>query len=452
MLSELFLIDAEQLNGELRRYSQRDRGGSSAMAASAGDALADLLRTLELVAYSSCVRALARWLEHPRTPAQIAQRRAHIIELTDRLDQLIQSLRSDKPAGDDKLFATAWLSRYPWAATPDTAPAVLGHGLLPVVSPTALAAAPQPAAVAHSVHPSAQREGVNLAAAAQRLSTLAQARSLHESLAQTPAPSRNGIERVIVGLVAQARVSVDQIGAAALAVSLTAAPESLAWLAAAVAVLPLARPLRATAAAGVLSAELDGCEPSARALAMASQIVGQSGGRIDVLPGMLRLSLPRDPHRPSVIVLRSAQGWYALHALQYEGVEAGRVPDDTSPARVRPAARAAAPPSRARLRIGVESLQIDLTGPDASAEPPTLVWRYELPAAGQWPMPAHWQAMVSDSSGRLMPLLLPIHYEAALPDDPPALATPVAGKRRPRRRAGAETVAVVAAAEPIKRP
>ena len=450
MLSELFLIDAEQLNGELRRFSQRDRGDSSAMAASAADALADLLRTLELVAYSSCVRALARWLEQPRTPAQIAQRRAHITELTDRLDQLIQSLRSDKPAGDDKLFAAAWLSRDPWAATPDTVPAVPGHGLLPVVLPTALAAAPPPSAVARPAHP-AQREGVDPAASAHRLSTLAQARSLHESLAQTPAPSRNGIERVIAGLVAQARVSFDQIGAAALAVPLTAAPEALAWLAAAVAVLPMVRPLRATAAAGVLSAELDGCEPSARALDAASQIIGQSGGRIDVLPGMLRLSLPRDPQRPSVIVLRSAQGWFALHALQYEGVEAGRVLDDTSPGRIRPAARAAAPPSRARLRIGAESLQIDLTGPDATAEPLAWVWRYELPAASQWPMPVHWQAMVSDSSGRLMPLLLPIHYEAALPVGPPALATPTAAKRKPRRRVGAETVAMVAAADPSKR-
>ena len=62
-------------------------------------------------------------------------------------------------------------------------------------------------------------------------------------------------------------------------------------------------------------------------------------------------------------------------------------------------------------------------------------------------MPAQWHAMVSDSSGRLMPLLMPLEFKPmpvieALPapaQDVPALPL-AAPKRKPRRRAAAASV------------
>ncbi len=475
VLSELFLIDAEQLNSELQRFTHRERGASPASAASAADALADLLRTLELVAYASCARALARWLDQVQTPAQIGERRELTNELTGRISEVILSLRSDKPTADDKLFATDWLGRLaPAKPLAPTAPAVpslpTAQADLPSVLPSAKLPAKAPAdALADATHLAAAADAVR-AAADQRSTALAQARSLHEGLAQTPASSRAGIERVIAGLVAQARVGCEQLGGTALPAALSAAPEALAALAAAVAALPAGHSLRATAAAAVISVEIEGCQPSAYALAAVGQIIGQCGGRVDELPDGLRLTVPRDPRRPMVVVLRSAQGWFALHSLQFEGlVSAGGVASDsksglapTHPAAHSPAqptgriSRPATPARRlASLRIGADSLQLDLNIVDAAPEPSAAVWRYELPASALWPMPAQWQAMVSDSGGRLMPLLLPVELKPmpaveappAPAEDAPALPL-AAPKRKPRRRAAAAPVDPAEQAEP----
>jgi len=474
VLSELFLIDAEQLNSELQRFTQRERAASPASAASAADALADLLRTLELVAYASCVRALARWLDQVKTPAQIGERRELTNELTGRLSEVILSLRSDKPTLDDKLFATAWLDRL--APAKPLAPAAPAVPSLPAATadlPSVLTPAKLPTnapadALADATHRAAAADAER-AAADQRSTALAQARSLHEGLAQTPASSRAGIERVIAGLVAQARVGCEQLGGTALPAALSAAPETLAALAAAVAVLPAGHSLRATAAAAVLSVVIEGCQPSAYALAAIGQIIGQCGGRVDVLPDGLRLTLPRDPRRPMVVVLRSAQGWFALHSLQFEGlVDAGGVASD-NPSGLAPthppthpptqstgriSRPAAAPRRRASLRIGADSLQLDLNIADAAPEPSVAVWRYELPASDLWPMPAQWQAIVSDGSGRLMPLLLPVELKPmpavdallAPAEDGPAL--PLAAPKRKHRRRTAAPVDPGQQAEP----
>jgi len=479
VLSELFLIDAEQLNSELQRFTQRERGASPASAASAADALADLLRTLELVAYASCARALARWLDQVKTPAQIGERRELTNELIGRLSEVILSLRSDKPTADDKLFATAWLDRLaPAKPLAPTAPAVpslpAAQADLASVLPSAKLPAKLPAnapadALADAMHRAAAADA-DRAAADQRSTALAQARSLHEGLAQTPASSRAGIERVIAGLVAQARVGCEQLGGVVLPAALLAAPEALTALAAAVAALPAGHSLLATAAATVISVEIEGCQPSAYALAAVGQIIGQCGGRVDVLPDGLRLAVPRDPRRPMVVVLRSAQGWFALHSLQFEGlVGAAGVASDNksglapthlaahSPAQ--PTGRISRPAAPARrlasLRIGAESLQLDLNIDDAAPEPSAAVWRYELPASDLWPMPAQWQAMVSDGSGRLMPLLLPVELKPmpaadtlpASAEDVPALPL-AAAKRKPRRRAVATPVDPAQQAEP----
>ena len=470
VLSELFLIDAEQLNSELQRFMQRERGAASA--ASAADALADLLRTLELASYASCARALARWLDQVQTPAQVGERRELANELTDRLSEVILTLRSDKPAVDDKLFAAAWLGRLaPAKPVSSTAPAVPSappavEDLPTVLLSAALPVNPTADALAVSAQQAAAADA-HRAASDHRSSALAQARSLHEGLAQTPASARAGIERVIAGLVAQARVSYEQLGGTALPAALLAAPEALATMAAALAAaaLPAGPSLRATAAAGVLSVEIDHCQPSDHALAAVGQIVGQCGGRVDVLPDGLRLSVPRDPRRPLVVVLRCPQGWFALYSLQFEGLvvtDDAAVHAKTGLAPIHPVEQASghAGPTKGRisrtastarrqasLRIGAESLQLDLNIEDAAPEPAVAVWRYELPAPAQWPMPAQWQAMVSDSSGRLMPLLMPLEFKPmpvieALPapaQDVPALPL-AAPKRKPRRRAAAASV------------
>ena len=492
VLSELFLIDAEQLNSELQRFTQRERGATPASAASAADALADLLRTLELVAYASCARALARWLDQVQTPVQIGERRELTNELTGRLSEVILSLRSDKPTADDKLFATDWLGRLaPAKPLAPIAPAVPISPAAQADLPSALPSAKLPANVPvdalaataqHAVAADADR-----AAADQRSTALAQARSLHEGLAQTPASSRAGIERVIAGLVAQARVGCEQLGGIALPAALLAAPEALAALAAALAALPAEHSLRATAAAAVISVEIERCQPSAYALAAVGQIIGQCGGRVDVLPDGLRLTVPRDPRRPMVVVLRSVQGWFALHSLQFEGLvgtdgiasdnksglaSTQPAPHSPTPSTGRISRPAAAARRRASLRIGADSLQLDLNITDAAPEPSAAVWRYELPASALWPMPAQWQAMVSDSGGRLMPLLLPVELKPmppvdvlpapvvdalpapvvdALPaptEDVPALPL-AAPKRKPRRRAAAAPVDPAQQAEPI---
>ena len=106
------------------------------------------------------------------------------------------------------------------------------------------------------------------------------------------------------------------------------------------------------------------------------------------------------------------------------------------------------------MRIGADSLQLDLNIADAVPEPSVAVWRYELPASDLWPMPAQWQAMVSDGSGRLMPLLLPVELKPmpavdallAPAEDGPAL--PLAAPKRKHRRRTAAPVDPGQQAEP----
>ena len=387
-LSELFVIDAQHLVGDVQRFARGAPGASAVATASAAESLGDLLRTLELVAYAGCCRTLARRLE--AVPAVPEVERARVAELTTRLSAVLTSLRGQQAVADDPAFATTWLAQFV-----EFAPVSEGCR-----EPPHDVAAPLPAgtAVALSVPAAVGRE-----AASQRGIALVQARRLHDSLVQAHPTSRDSIERVIAQLLVQARVECAHLGAHALAPGLALAVEAFDALARAVSALPAARSARATVTAGVFSIELDDIAPSAETLALAGAAIAGQGGRIDPLPGGLRLSLPCDTRRPSVVVLRDAQGWLAVHALQFEGA-APAVPDTH--------ARGQVSQAHVALRVGASTRHLALDAEHVRGAAPSRAWRYELPEAQAWPLPSGWLALVRDVSGRVMPLLVPPDSEA----------------------------------------
>ena len=391
VLSELFLIDAQQLAGELQRFVRGANGATPIATASSADALADLLRTLELPAYSSCSRTLSRSLLARTSVTEADRKRA--ASLTERLVNVLGALRVQQVVDDDPDFAAAWLAQFPKTeALPGEYETEAEPQ--PVTKTSEAVAAPVQADVA--------------AEAALRAVALAQARRLHDSLAQANPSSRSGIERVIAQLLGQVRVSCAEIGGHQLPAGLTLSTEGFEALSLAVRALPLARSVSAAINAGVFSLDLDALKADAAALEHAAVTLAHLGGRIDKIPTGIRLSLPCDTQRPKVVVLQVQQGWVAVHALQFEGLSIAKGP-------------ASRPKSMVlRLRYGSDDRILSLTGSGKSAEAPASAWRYELPAGNSWLLPGDWQAMVRDSSGRVMPLLAGGVQAAPVPAPAPA--------------------------------
>ena len=219
----------------------------------------------------------------------------------------------------------------------------------------------------------------------QRQTALLQAAQLHATLPQTHRAARAGVERVVADLVGQARIDITQVGPWPLPVPVRAAPEALAVLAAALACLPAPRRLLAQANATLLSLDLayDADIIAEGSTAEAIAALGAAGGRIDATVSGLRLSLPCDTQRPQVVVLRAARGWIAVHALQY--------------------AVATGPGDSVWLSEATGLPAAQLGDPEA----PTHMWRHDLPALAAHACPASWMALVSDATGRLMPLCVP---------------------------------------------
>ncbi len=413
-LSELFLIDAEQLVTALQRHASAARGATVAVTAAACDALADLLRTLDLPAHADCARALSLSLNGAGPAIAASARLALVDALASHLAEVIASLRLQRPVDDGGPFTRDWLARLhgpsgsarrpspealpspPAAAPPPDSPAALPDGDLDdaaqaaadLAAVQAAEAAAAEAAEAAAAEAAAAAAVAAAAAAALRDKALAQAASLHQGLPHTQPAARPAIERVIADLVAQTRQDCALLAGWPLPAPLAAAPEAWAALAEALALLPVAQALRASAAGSVLAVELDGVGLSAAGCDAAGALIGRCGGRIDATPLGLVLRLPRDTCLPEVRVLRCAQGWFALHALQV---------DDS---------RAAAPADAGlSLRTGLRSHC--LPDGEGAAEPAALLWRHALPDAQAWPKPADWQALVADAGGRLMPLRVP---------------------------------------------
>lgn len=371
-LSELFLVDADNRNAELQRFAAGARGASLVHAAGAAGELADLLRSFGLAPHARCARALA--LALPRVEAGhiatdpgewrllVTALSAEVADVTDRLRR--QTTIAD-PAG----FADRWLAHLDRLTLP-SAPAVPVAPRLPV--PVSGQGRESGADTQLPLH--ALRVAVGLApdaalAEAQRRHTaLQQARLLHESLPQTVGAARAGVERVIADLVLQARSSLSVLAGWPLPSPLGGAAEALHALGSALALLPSPPALKAWSAEYVLGVDLTGTDAASAPAQAAAQVVVGVGGRAEALPDGLRLLVPRDPCRPRVVVWRGAQGWFAVPALQ-----AAAAPHPWAPA--------------------------------APTEDATSAWRYDLPAADLWSRPTDWRALVSDASGRVMPLL-----------------------------------------------
>lgn len=371
--SELFLIDAEQLAAELQRFATTRRGMATEAVAASCEELADLLRTVDLADHARCARAMARSLARADGPDGLPWRRELAQALGTEIGVVTDALRRRAGVTGGAAFADGWMQRlaqFEPAAAPEP------QATLPPPAPPAPA---EPPPVAPAVAP------VNGDSADQRQTALLQAVHLHATLPQTRRAARAGVERVVADLVGQARIDITQVGPWPLPVPVRAAPQALAVLAAALACLPAPRRLLAQANATLLSLDLayDDDQRAALPTAEAMAVLAAAGGRIDATPGGLRLSLPRDTQRPLVVVVRAAHGWIAVHALQY-AVATG--PGDSlwlSEATGLPAAQLGAP------------------------EAPAHMWRHDLPALAADACPASWQALVSDASGRLMPLCAP---------------------------------------------
>ncbi|MDH4392131.1 MAG: hypothetical protein QE285_12015 [Aquabacterium sp.] len=379
--SELFLIDAEQLAAELQRFAAARRGSATDAVAAACEELADLLRTVDLADHARCAKALARSLASATSPEDLGWRRELAQALGNEVGVVTDALRRRVAVTDGAAFADDWMQRLAqFAPGAEAAPVVVLAP--PPVPPPAdpPAAVPALAPVANRGESRGDSRGDN-----QRQTALRQAAQLHASLPQTHRSARAGVERVVADLVGQARIDITKVGTWPLPVSVRAAPEALVVLDAALACLPVPRRVHAHAKAGLLSLDLayDAERRTAAPTAEALAVLAAAGGRIDFTAGGLRLSLPRDAAHPLVVVLRAAHGWMAVHALQYT--------------------LAAGP--------GDDPWLVEATGlPVAqlpAPETPVHVWRHDLPALAAQACPATWVALVSDASGRLMPLCAP---------------------------------------------
>ncbi len=376
-LSELFLVDAESRNAELQRFAAGARGATPVHAAGAAAELADLLRSFGLAPHARCARALALALPQAAAPGGTGavEWRLLVTSLSAEVADVTDRLRRQTVIADPARFVDHWLAQLGRLTAPEvTSPAVAAR--MPASDARAdtaagAASADGPAAAAPGRLPQAPdtRVADAEAAEAQRCRTaLRQARLLHESLPQTLGTAGAGVERVIADLVAQARTSLSDLAGWPLPAPLSAAPEALQSLVAALALLPRPRALQPWTSASVLGVDLAGIDAASPAGLAAARAVADVGGCAEALPDGLRLHLPRDPCRPSVVVWRSAAGWFAVPALQAGASH--------------PAAQAASPPEAA-----------------------ASLWRYELPDAQAWSRPPDWQALVSDARGRVMPLL-----------------------------------------------
>jgi hypothetical protein len=375
--SELFLIDAEQLAAELQRFAAAQRGASTEAAAAACQELADLLRTVDLADHARCARALARSLASATVADGLPWRRELAQALGSEIGVVADALRRRAALAGSTAFADAWMQRLaqfePAGALPPPAPPAPA----PLPPP---AAAPAPAPAVAAADAPASHGG-----AVQRQTALLQAAQLHASLPQTHRGARAGVERVVADLVGQARIDIAQIGGWPLPVPVRAAPEALAALAAALAGLPAPQRVLAQANATLLCLDLayDADLRTAPPGDAAQAAMAAAGGCIDTTPGGLRLSLPRDTRRPPVVVLRAAHGWVAVHALQYAVAAGSGDKRWLAEATGLPAAQQCAP------------------------ETPAQMWRHDLPALAAQCCPPSWKALVSDASGRLMPLCAP---------------------------------------------
>ncbi len=374
--SELFLIDAEQLAAELQRFAAGRRGATTEAVAAACEELADLLRTVDLADHARCAKALARSLASAREADVLPWRRELAQALGSEIGVVADALRRRAGVSGSAAFADGWmqqLAQFEPAAAPPPLPAPPAAPATPATPAPVPPPAPDPAAA-----PATDSAG-------QRQTALLQAAQLHASLPQTHRAARAGVERVVADLVGQARIDIAQVGPWPLPVPVRAAPEALAVLAAALACLPAPRRLLAQANASLLSLDLaydadPGAEPPSP---QCQAVLAAAGGRIDTTPGGLRLSVPRDTQRPLVVVLRAAHGWMAVHALQV--------------------AEAASAGDSAWLADATGLPANQLGAPEA----PAPLWRHDLPALAAQACPTFWKALVSDASGRLMPLCVP---------------------------------------------
>lgn len=367
MVSELFLIDAEQCNGALQRFAEGRRGQSMATAAEAAHALADVMGTLALAGDADCARRLARHLAQPAEAAQLVLLRGHAARLAQRLTEVVQALRDQSPLPDGTAFAAAWLAGLPPLAQAEGSPSA--------ALPTPAAAPPTSAAMAalpvieSVVRVEGDDSEANQARAAEsRRTLLAQARRLHDSLPSADAAMRSGLEPVIADLLGQICLPCRSPRLSSSAAPVLLSAESGESLAAALAVLPASAGCKARAQGGAVIVDVDLADPDDTLVAALLALLTPGGGWVARGAGGLRLSLPRDHHRPEVRVIQDAQGPFAVPALQ----------------------------------AGAWAVL-----PAAAAAPTVKAWRYALPNRPAWPRPVDWLAMVSGTDGCLLPLRAP---------------------------------------------
>lgn len=398
-VNELFLMDAQQLTGEVQRFARGRPVTPVSGAATAAEALGELLRSLGLHHYAACALSLANRLSDSSVPHDRDSDRAAAATLTARLSDVIEELRHQKAVDDGSDFAAMWAAEYEIRPLP-VVPAPEASTGLPI-----------------GMRPS-PGDGVELGVAGEggvgdapaldqdeeplghetrlRTALLLQARQLHAQLALLkPGPEQNAASAHVWQQLEGLRLECGQIDGLTLPTPVAASLSTLAVLRTAFEHLGVVAAEPFPADAGTVCIDIAVREDSATAMAAAGATVGLCGGRIDAGPMGWRLSVPADTDRLRVVVLETDEGPIAVHALQFESWATDEPHHNTG---------------LLSLRFGAVEVQVSLPCRMAGFSDPPVpwdVWRFELPLAQHWPRPANWDAVVADVNGRGMPLLVP---------------------------------------------
>lgn len=376
--SELFLLDADALVSALKRKDAQTTGPARQRTRCAAKELGDLLRTIELPLYARCLHALAGNLEKADLRAQVALPPDHLDRLTQRLDTVLQTLRNAQAMQDDADFAESWLS------------ALAGQPCDP---------SPPEATVIESLDESSDEDMVAdspVDPAQFQRASLDQAHQLHASQACIPLAARPAIEHAVKELLAASRLSAFKLNQHRLRGPLSVAAEVWSEIELTVASLPSAILRDASCGSEAVRIDLDGVSIDDPLCISAGDRLGLIGGRVDARDGGIVVRVPIDYWRPMALPVQQPEGWAAVYSLQAASLNDETVPD---PERKLPAGLL--------LRVGTRDCLLPMSSEQAVGTSPRPVWRHLLPAPATWSQPRDWRALGSDTSGCLMPLLVP---------------------------------------------
>lgn len=472
-VNELFLIDASHLTGELQRHARgRQTSTASALsaAASAADALCELLRTLGLNHYADCSHRLCLHLRDPESPLDADMGRAAAATLAARFNDLIEELRHKRLQDDGSEFAAMWMAEYggdaPAAAVVPDEPAPPEPALLASVAPgddaetpgdfvptepSPLDAVPEvgesewlpedefvetlPAAPEPAADLSAPFFPIDMAPdgsdGAEDLFLQQQKGAEFASPQATEVFGFENLQRVT--LLAQARrlhARLDRLPAGpdktALGEEVRQLLQGLRMATRQIGSVPLATPVSASllalGALAVAFEHLEVCRAEPRAagaglVCIDVEVASSSANGMWAASKAIGHCGGRIDASPAGWRLTVPADTDLLSVVVLETdagplavhalqFEAWVADDAHSPLAI----DGEVPGGSLALRLGALEAEFPLRSSTASFSAPAEtcdVWRFELPLPEHWPCPPGWDALVADNSGRLMALLAP---------------------------------------------